>query len=78
MKPRLQKAPRLQYPSVLSLLSSWGKFCELSLGCEAGWVALPKWQQRYKVLRRSSRNQGRKLEALDALEKVQREWEARA
>ena len=78
MKPRLCKSPRVQYPSVLSLLSSWGKFCELSLGCEAGWVALPKWQQRYKALRRSARNHGRMFGIIDALEKVQREWEARA
>jgi len=76
MKPRLRKSPRVQYPSVLSLLSSWGKFCELSLGCEAGWVALPKWQQRYKALRRSARNHGRMFGIIDALEKVQREWEA--
>lgn len=73
---RLRKTPRVQYPSVLSLLSSWGKFCELSLGCEAGWVALPKWQQRYKALRRSARNHGRKFGIIDALERVQREWEA--
>lgn len=77
MKPRLRKSPRVQYPSVWSLLWSWGEFCELSLNRDAGWVVLPKWQQRYKALRRSSRNQGRKLEALDALEKVQREWEAK-
>lgn len=76
MKPRLRKSPRLQYPSVWSLLRIWGKFCELSLGCEAGWVALPKWQQRYKALRRSARNHGRKFGIIDALEKVQREWEA--
>ena len=75
---QLQKPPRVQYPSVWSLLRSWGEFCELSLGRNAGWVALPRWQQRYKALRRSARNHGRKLEALDALEKVQREWEARA
>lgn len=72
----LLKAPRVQYPSVQSLLLRWREFCELSLGCEAGWVALPKWQQRYKALRRSARNHGRKFGIIDALEKVQREWEA--
>ena len=77
MKPRLRKSPRVQYPSVLSLLSSWGKFCELSLNREAGWVELPKWQQRYKALRRSARNHGRKLGIIDALKRVQREWETR-
>ena len=78
MKPRLQKAPRLQSPSVLSLLWSWREFCEICLRRGAGWVELPKWQQRYKALRRSARNHGRKFGIIDALEKVQREWEARA
>lgn len=77
MKPRLRKKPRVQYPSVWSLLSSWGKFCELSLGRAAGWVHLPRWQQRYKALRRSARNHGHRLGAIDALKRVQREWEAR-
>ena len=72
----LLKAPRVQYPSVQSLLRIWGEFCELSLGCEAGWVALPKWQQRYKALRRSARNHRHKLGTIDALQQVQREWEA--
>lgn len=76
MKPRLRKSPRVQYPNVLSLLSSWGKFCELSLGRNSGWGELPKWQQRYKALRRSSRNHGHKLGTIDALQRVQREWEA--
>ena len=73
---RLRKSPRVQYPSVQTLLWSWGEFCELSLGCDAGWVVLPKWQQRYKALGRSARNHGRKLETIDALQQVQREWEA--
>ena len=73
MKPRLRKKPRVQYPSALSLLRTWGEFCELSLGCDAGWVVLPKWQQRYKALHQSSRNHGRKLDTIDALERVQRE-----
>ena len=73
---RLRKSPRVQYPSVWSLLWSWGEFCELSLDREAGWVVLPKWRQRYKALRRSARNHGYKLGTIDALEKVQREWEA--
>ena len=72
----LLKAPRVQYPSVQSLLRSWGEFCELSLGRDAGWVELSKWQQRYKALRRSARNHGRKLETIDALRQIQREWEA--
>lgn len=75
MKPRLRKKPRVQYPSVWSLLSSWGKFCELSLGRAAGWVHLPRWQQRYKALRRSDRNHGHILGIIDALERIQREWE---
>lgn len=73
---RLRKSPRVQYPSVWSLLWSWGEFCERSLGCDAGWVVLPKWQQRYKALRRSARNHGRNMDTIDALERVQREWEA--
>ena len=73
---RLRKTPRVQYPSVQTLLWSWGEFCELSLGCDAGWVVLPKWQQRYKALRRSDRNHGHILGIIDALERVQREWEA--
>lgn len=73
---RLRKSPRVQYPNVWSLLWSWGEFCELSLDREAGWVALPKWQQRYKALRRSARNHGHMLGIIDALERVQREWEA--
>ena len=73
---RLRKSPRVQYPSVQTLLWSWGEFCELSLGCDAGWVVLPKWQQRYKALRRSDRNHGHMLGIIDALERVQREWEA--
>lgn len=73
---RLRKSPRVQYSGVWSLLRRWGEFCELSLGCDAGWVVLPKWQQRYKALRRSARNHGRKLETIDALQQVQREWEA--
>ena len=77
MKPRLRKKPRVQYPSVLILLRTWGEFCELSLGRDAGWVHLPRWQQRYKALRRSARNHGRKMETIDALKRVQREWEAR-
>lgn len=76
MKARLRKKPRVQYPSVLSLLRTWGEFCELSLNRDAGWVVLPKWQQRYKALRRSARNHGRELEPIDALRQVQREWEA--
>ena len=60
MKPRLRKSPRVQYPSVLSLLRIWGELCELSLHRDAGWVHLPRWQQRYKALRRSARNHGRK------------------
>ena len=76
MKARLSKRPRVQHPSVQSLLRSWGGFCELSLNRDAGWVALPRWQQRYKALRRSARNHGRKLETIDALQQVQREWEA--
>lgn len=75
---RLRKSPRVQCSSVWSLLSSWGKFCELSLGRAAGWVHLPRWQQRYKALRRSDRNHGRKMETIDVLKQVQREWEARA
>lgn len=73
---RLRKTPRVQYPSVQSLLWSWGEFCELSMDRDAGWVVLPKWQQRYKALRRSARNHGRKFGIIDALERVQREWEA--
>lgn len=76
MKARLRKKPRVQYPSVQTLLRSWGEFCELSLHRDAGWVHLPRWQQRYKALRRSARNHGRKLETIDALRQVQREWEA--
>ena len=76
MRPRLRKNPRVQYPSVWSLLWSWREFCEICLHRDAGWVALPKWQQRYKALRRSARNHGYKLGTIDALEKVQREWEA--
>ena len=72
----LLKVPRMQYPSVQSLLRCWGEFCELSLHRDAGWVELPRWQQRYKALRRSDRNHGRKLETIDALQRVQREWEA--
>ena len=77
MKPRLRKKPRVQYPSALSLLRTWGEFCELSLDRDAGWVHLPRWQQRYKALRRSARNHGHRLGAIDALKRVQREWEAR-
>ena len=77
MKARLRKRPRVQYSSVWSLLWSWGEFCELSLGRDAGWVHLPRWQQRYKALRRSARNHGRKMETIDALKRVQGEWEAR-
>lgn len=77
MKARLRKKPRVQYPSVQTLLRSWGEFCELSLHRDAGWVHLPRWQQRYKALRRSAWNHGRKLEIIDALKRVQREWEAR-
>lgn len=73
----LLKVPRMQYPSVQSLLRCWGEFCELSLHRDAGWVHLPRWQQRYKALRRSARNHGRKLETIDALWQVQREWESR-
>lgn len=73
---QLLKAPRVQYPSVLSLLRRWGEFCELSLGRDAGWIELPRWQQRYKALRRSALNHGRKFGIIDALERVQREWEA--
>ena len=73
MKPRLRKKPRVQYPSALSLLRTWGEFCELSSRCDAGWVVLPKWQQRYKALRRSDRNHGHILGIIDALERVQRE-----
>ena len=73
----LRKRPRVQYSSVWSLLWSWGEFCELSLGRDAGWVHLTRWQQRYKALRRSARNHGRKLENIDALKRVQGEWEAR-
>lgn len=72
----LLKVPRMQYPSAWSLLRSWGEFCELCLHREAGWVVLPKWQQRYRALRRSARNHGRELEPIDALRQVQREWEA--
>ena len=75
---RLRKSPRVQYPSVQTLLRSWGEFCELSLGRDAGWVVLPKWQQRYKALRRSARNHGHKLGTIDALMQVQHEWEASA
>ena len=75
MKPRLRKKPRVQYPIVLILLRTWGEFCELSLNRDAGWVHLPRWQQRYKALRRSDRNHGRKMETIDALKRVQREWE---
>lgn len=78
MKARLRKKPRVQYPSVWSLLWSWGEFCELSLDRDAGWVVLPKWQQRYRALRRSDRNHGHILGIIDALERVQREWEAGA
>lgn len=77
MKPRLRKKPRVQYPSVLILLRSWREFCELSLDRDAGWVHLPRWQQRYKAMRRSARNHGHILGIIDALERVQREWEAR-
>lgn len=77
MKARLRKKPRVQYPSVLNLLWFWGAFCELSLDRDAGWVHLPRWQQRYKALRRSARNHGHRLGAIDALKRVQREWEAR-
>lgn len=77
MKARLRKGPRVQYPSVLSLLRTWGEFCELSLDRDAGWVHLLRWQQRYKALRRSARNHGHILGIIDALERVQREWEAR-
>ena len=73
---RLRKTSRVQYPSVQSLLWSWGEFCELSLDRDAGWVVLPKWQRRYKALRRSARNHGHKLETIDALMQVQHEWEA--
>ena len=38
----LLKVPRMQYPSVQSLLRCWGEFCELSLDRDAGWVVLPK------------------------------------
>lgn len=75
---RLRKSPRVQYPSVQTLLRSWGEFCELSLGRDAGWVVLPKWRQRYKALHQSSLNHGRKLDTINALERIQREWEARA
>ena len=75
MKARLRKKPKVQYPRVWSLLWSWGEFCELSLGRDAGWVHLPRWQQRYKALRRSARNHGLKLETIDALKRVQRKWE---
>lgn len=78
MKARLRKKPRVQYPSVLSLLRTWGEFCELSLDRDAGWVHLLRWQQRYKALRRSAWNHGRKMETIDVLKQVQREWEARA
>lgn len=77
MKTRLRKKPRVQYPSVWSLLRSWGQFCELSLYRDAGWVELPKWRQRYKALLRSARNHGSKTETIDALRKIQSEWEAR-
>lgn len=72
----LRKSPRVQYSGVQTLLRSWGEFCDLCLHREAGWVVLPKWQQRYRALRRSARNHGRKLETIDALQQVQREWEA--
>ena len=73
---QLLKAPRVQYPSVLSLLRRWGEFCELSLGRDAGWIELPRWQQRYKALCRSDRNHGHVLGTIDALKRIQREWEA--
>lgn len=50
----------------------------MSLGRDAGWVVLPKWRQRYKALHQSSLNHGRKLDTINALERIQREWEARA
>ena len=73
----LRKRPRVQYSSVWSLLWSWGEFCEICLERDAGWVRLPRWQRRYKALRRSARNHGLKLETIDALKRVQGEWEAR-
>ena len=76
MKARLRKRPRVQYPSALSLLRTWGEFCELSLDRDAGWVVLPRWRQHFKALRRSARNHGHKLDALEALKKIQAEWEA--
>ena len=71
----LRKRPRVQCSSVWSLLRSWGEFCEMALGRDAGWVTLPRWQQRYKALRRSAWNHGRKMETIDVLKQVQREWE---
>ena len=77
MKPRLRKKPRVRRTDVRSLLSGWRTFCELSLNRDAGWVALPRWRQRYKALRRSARTHGHKLGTIDALQRVQREWEAK-
>lgn len=73
---KLLKAPRPNYPSFPRLLQSWKLLSWCFRNREAGWVALPKWQQRYKALRRSARNHGRKFGIIDALERVQREWEA--
>lgn len=77
MMPKLLKKPRTQRVSTPRLLSGWRSFCELSLNREAGWVALPRWRQRYKALRRSARNHGHKLGTIDALQRGQREWEAK-
>lgn len=73
----LRKAPRTRGPSLDSLRLGWQAFCECALDRNADWAGVPKWQQRYKALRRSARNHGRKFGIIDALEKVQREWEAK-
>lgn len=72
----LRKAPRTYGPSLDSLLLGWQAFCECALDRNADWAGVPKWRRRYKALRRSARNHGRKFGIIDALERLQREWEA--
>lgn len=77
MKPRLRKRPRGQGDGYLGQLLVWRYFRRLFDGSDsAAWVDNPKWRQRYKALRRSTRNHGRMLEVINAPKQVQREWEA--
>ena len=67
--PGTPPSPRMD--QVLMDKQKFDKIIERS----GGWVHLPRWQQRYKALRRSDRNHGHILGIIDALERVQREWE---